>query len=328
MLNRRNFLEKSAKALAALGFTPLLSTCAQPDKKTTEITDNQASTPAVITTWGNEVPTQKAWEILKNQGYALDAVEAGVKISEADAANQYVGLGGFPDREGRVTLDASIMDEQGRGGCVAFLEDIKHPISVARRVMEQTPHVLLVGEGAQQFAIEQGFQKENLLTSASQAEYQKWLVKSKYETKINAERHDTIGMLSVDSQARLAGACTTSGMPFKMRGRVGDSPILGAGMYVDGDVGAATTSGLGELVLRTLGSFVVVEEMRRGAHPMEACLLAVKRIAAKVDVEAAQVGFVAINKKGEYGAYAIQPGFNFTLINAAGVLIQDAESLL
>ncbi len=274
------------------------------------------SFPAVIATWGpNLKANEAAWNILSKGGYALDAVEAGARVPEADPNDTSVGYGGFPDRDGYVTLDACIMDEKGMAGSVSFLQHIMHPISVSRLVMEKTPHVMLVGDGALNFALEQGFKKENLLTDVAKKAWEEWKKESKYKPIINVERHDTIGILAIDSMRRMAGACTTSGAAFKMHGRVGDSPIIGAGMFVDNEVGGAACSGLGEMVLRTLGSFLVVEEMRRGAHPQKAVETTIKRIVRKYPElsKEAQVGFIAMDKKGRHGAYAIHKGFNYVL---------------
>lgn len=292
--------------------------------------------PCVISTWDFGVAAnQAAFAVLAGGGSALDAVEAGARVPEADLANHSVGRAGYPDRDGRVTLDASIMDHLGNCGAVAGLEHIAHPISVARRVMERTPHVLLVGEGALQFALEQGFPKEELLTPESHDAWLAWLKESKYQPVANSEvgdygrqtkaaptgtpggplNHDTIGMLAIDAQGRLAGACTTSGMAWKLRGRVGDSPIIGAGLYVDGEVGAATSTGVGEEVIRTVGIFLVVELMRQGHTPASACEAAVRRILKKKPdaAKTLQVGFLAINRRGEVGAFALQPGFRYAL---------------
>ena len=282
--------------------------------------------PIVISTWDFGIAANKeAWKTLAKGGRALDAVEAGVKIPEADMKNHTVGRAGYPDRDGRVTLDACIMDEFGNCGSVAAMENIAHPISVARLVMEKTPHVMLVGDGATQFAVEQGFKKEKLLTPESYAAWKKWLKTAKYSPILNIENkqhrpgskynHDTIGMLALDAKGNISGACTTSGMAFKLHGRVGDSPIIGAGLYVDNEVGGATSTGVGEEVIRNVGSFLVVELMRQGYSPEDACKEAVSRIIKKKPETAKeiQVGFLAINKKGEYGAYAIQEGFSFAV---------------
>jgi len=325
MVNRRKFLTATSLAGAAL-LSGKNSVAGIIFPNPEPLLDN----PIVISTWDFGIAANAAaWEVLKKNGRALDAVEKGVHVPEADPNNQSVGLGGFPDRDGKVTLDACIMDEFGNCGSVAALENILHPISVARLVMEKTPHVMLVGEGALQFALQQGFKEENLLTPKSEKDWMEWLKKSEYKPQINIENksfrpdklpgnklnHDTIGMLAIDAKGNLSGACTTSGMGFKMRGRVGDSPIIGAGLYVDNEIGAATSTGVGEEVIRNVGSFLVVELMRQGYSPEDACKEAVMRIIRKKPETAKdiQVGFLAINKQGKYGAYAIQKGFSFAV---------------
>lgn len=319
MFDRRKFLKISAASasLAALSRNAFANTF-----------DNVGKSPGfpiVISTWNFGVAAnQEAWKTLSAGGRALDAVEAGVKIPEADMKNHTVGRAGYPDRDGHVTLDACIMDEHGNCGSVAAMENIAHPISVARLVMEKTPHIMLVGEGATQFAVEQGFKKEELLTPESEKAWKEWLKTAKYAPVMNIEHmpgskynHDTIGMLAIDAQGNISGACTTSGMAFKMHGRVGDSPIIGAGLYVDNEVGGATSTGVGEEVIRNVGSFLVVELMRRGYHPERACKEAVERIIKKKPEysKTIQVGFLAINKKGEHGAYALQHGFEYAVCN-------------
>jgi isoaspartyl peptidase/L-asparaginase-like protein (Ntn-hydrolase superfamily) len=276
-----------------------------------------------------------AWIILGAGGYALDAVEAGVRVPEADPEVISVGYGGLPDADGKVTLDACIMDENGRAGSVTFLEHIMHPISVARLVMERTPHVMLSGDGALKFALQNGFKKENLLTPAAKEAWKKWKKTNKgFSPVINIEKetrekHDTIGMLAMDSRGRLCGACTTSGMAFKMHGRVGDSPIVGAGMYVDGKVGGAAATGTGELVMRTLGSFLVVELMRNGLSPGEACREAVNRIRERnPDYRKHQVGFIALNIQGITGAFSIQPGFEYAVRSNSVRELKKVDSVL
>lgn len=312
MATRRKFLKLSA--LTASLFTVNKS-------KATELLQERPDPvkPVVLSTWRFGVEANAAaWEVLSKKGRALDAVEAGVKVPEADPGERSVGLGGRPDRDGRVTLDACIMDENMNIGSVACLEHIVHPISVARAVMEKTPHVMLVGEGALQFALKQGFKKENLLTSESEKEWREWLKESKYKPVANIENHDTIGMIALDMDGNLSGACTTSGMAFKMHGRVGDSPIIGAGLYVDNEVGAATATGHGEEVIRMAGSHAVVELMRQGIAPEEACKQVVQRIITSAKkrnkpLSELQIGFIAINKNGEHGAYCLQKGFNYAV---------------
>ena len=307
-MKRRKFIKKSGLSVGGM------LTFAQVKANTGILsTDHQTIKSAVcIATWNVENATRAAWSVLKEDGSALDAVETGAKIEEADVNNQTVGKGGRPDREGNVTLDASIMDHQGNCGSVVCMQNITHAISVARKVMEETPHVMLAGKGAEQFALEQGFQAEDLLTSKSAEDYQKWLETSNYEPVINIENHDTIGILALDAQGNLAGGCTTSGMAYKMAGRVGDSPIIGAGLFVDQKVGAATATGMGEEVVKTVGSFLVVELMRQGHSPDEACQMAVERIVENnPECQKIQIGYIALDKYGNSGAYCIHPGFNY-----------------
>lgn len=285
--------------------------------------------PIIISTWNSGIAANAAaWKILSSQGRALDAVEAGARVTEADPKDTSVGLGGLPDRDGHVTLDSCIMDEFGNCGSVAFLEHILHPVSVARKVMEKTPHVMLVGGGALKFALANGFKKEKLLTPESEKVWKEWLKKAEYKPVINIENHDTIGLVALDSSGNLSGACTTSGLAFKMNGRVGDSPIIGAGLYVDNEIGAATATGVGEEVIRIVGCHLVVELMRQGRTPKEACQEAVSRILKKSPEKSKeiQVGFIALNKQGEFGAYCLQPGFNYAVHDKEGNRLVDSES--
>ncbi|MEA1784574.1 N(4)-(beta-N-acetylglucosaminyl)-L-asparaginase [Arenibacter sp. GZD96] len=319
-MKRRKFLKNSATGSAALMAAPILSSCqTETNSKTTPATAIKAVKPIVICTWDFHNATSKAWEVLQNKGNALDAVEQGVMVEEADENNQTVGKGGRPDRDGKVTLDACIMDKDGNCGAVLYLQHIAHPISVARKVMEDTPHVMLAGAGAEQFAYENGFEKVNLLTKKSELEFIEWKKTAEYKPIINIENHDTIGMLAIDENGDMAGACTTSGMAYKIGGRIGDSPIIGAGLFVDNEVGGATATGVGEEVVRTVGSFLIVELMRQGKTPQEACEEGVKRIMAKnKDRTDFQIGFIALNKNGETGAYCIQPGFSYRKFSEEG----------
>lgn len=269
----------------------------------------------VISTWDFGLQAnEQAWKILASGGRSIDAIEQGIRVVEADPHNHSVGLGGFPDRDGHVTLDACIMDEKGRAGSVAFLESIVHPLSVARLVMEKTPHVMLAGKGALQFALANGFQETKLLTDEARKEWELWQKSNKYQPVINAENHDTIGMLSMDVRGNLSGGCSTSGLAYKMHGRVGDSPIIGAALFVDNEIGAAVTTGLGEMVMRSLSSFLVVELMRQGLGPQEACQEAISRIIHKnKGYSDNQVGIIALTKSGSIGAFAIQDGFTYAV---------------
>lgn len=325
-MNRRNFIEKSSLGTAVVLTSPITSNAQDIFKAKKKENPN---IPIVIATWDVPNACSAAWVILRNSGDSLEAVEKGVKVEEADVNNQSVGKGGRPDRDGNVTLDACIMDKDGNCGAVVFLQNILHPISVARKVMEETPHVMLAGKGAEQFAYEKGFEKTNLLTEKSKQEWLEWKKKSEYKPIINIENHDTIGMLALDENGDIAGACTTSGMAYKMGGRVGDSPIIGAGLFVDNEVGGATATGVGEEVVRTVGSFLIVELMRQGKSPQEACEEGVRRIIAKnknkLDF---QIGFIAINKKGETGAFCIQPGFSFRTFSREGHINTPSKSYI
>ncbi len=316
MTTRKSFIRHSLLAAASIGFGKVRAFVPsfQGNTNTKDI-----KKPVVISTWEMGLKANKvAWDLLINKGTALDAVEAGVRVVEADPAERSVGYGGRPDRNGHVTLDACIMDEHANIGAVACMEHIKHPISVARAVMEKSPHVMLVGDGALEFALGQGFKKENLLTPESEREWREWLKTAQYQPPVNVENHDTIGILALDVHGNLSGACSTSGMPFKMHGRVGDSPIIGAGLYIDNEVGGAAATGHGEEMIRIAGSHYVVELMRQGLSPEAACKEAVKRILMSQrkrgkDPMDIQVGFIALSKTGEYGAFCLQDGFEYAL---------------
>ena len=281
----------------------------------------------MLSTWNHGiVSNEEGWRQMQNGGNALDAVVEGTAVVESDPTGTSVGLGGRPDREGKVTLDACVMGPDGDAGGVCFLEDIEHPVRVARKVMETTPHVLLAGTGARDFALAHGFTPRNLLTEDSRRAWEQWKQSAEYKPIINVENHDTIGMLAQDLDGRLAGACTTSGLAYKLRGRVGDSPIIGAGLFVDDEVGACTATGLGEAVMKTLGSFLVVELIRQGLTPQAACEEAVDRIMRKMPVADLQVGYLAMDTAGNAGACAIHPGFNYARTVAGTTELVDAPS--
>lgn len=338
MANRRDFLRSAAALPIIAAAEPVLGA----DRSKT------FSRPVVVSTWDSGMTANAAaWKILQTKGKAIDAVEAAARASE-DEPSCCVGLDAYPDRDGYVTLDASIMDHRSNCGSVVFLQQIKHPISVARKVMESTKHVLLAGDGALQFARENGFDvMPRKLSSDAEKAYNEWLKKSEYKPVINIENrkisqndksapftvngainHDTMGTIALDSGGDLSGACTTSGMAFKMHGRVGDSPIIGAGLFVDNTVGAATSSGVGEEVIRICGTHLIIELMRFGYSPTRACREAVRRIVErdKVAAKEMQVGFIALSKKGEVGAYAIQHGFTYSVTNSGVNKVFEAES--
>ena len=308
MNKRRKFIKNTL--LGGIGASSLISSKKLEQKKSIDF----ANSPVIISTWNHGLDANiKAWEELENGKEGILAVESGVRISEADPKVRSVGYGGFPDRDGNVSLDACIMDKNSNCGAVSFLQNIKHPISVARKVMDETPHVMLSGAGALKFALEKGFPKEDLLTEKARKRWKEWLKDSKYKPIINVENHDTIGLLALDSNGDISGACTTSGLSWKMHGRVGDSPIIGAGMFVDNAVGGCCATGVGEAVMKTLGSFLIVELMRQGASPQEACEEGIARIVKNQNYKDMQIGYLAINKQGDHGAYAVQPWFNYAL---------------
>lgn len=316
-MKRRNFIKKaSATGLGFAAFSSSLVSCDTTlSKKKEPITTSKILKPLVIATWKTDLAVTTAAEVLEKGGSAIDAVEQGCRIEEANENGQSVGKGGLPDRDGDVTLDACIMNEKGDYGAVLGVKNIKHVISVARKVMEDTPHVMLVGEGAESFAVSKGFERENLLTEKSKKAWENWKIKSEYKPIINIENHDTIGMLAIDKNGDISGACTTSGLAYKMAGRVGDSPIIGGGLFVDNEIGGASATGLGEEVLKTVGSFLIVELMRQGKSPQQACEEAIGRIVNKPgkDFKNFQVGYIAINKRGETGAYSIHEWFSYNL---------------
>lgn len=332
MINRRKFASLFGSSLVA-GY---LNRCSTTQSARAKVSKSQKATATVLSTWNNQRANTIAMDTLSGPLEAgedesarlLNALELGINSVEADPKDTSVGLGGRPDRDGHVTLDACIMDDKGMAGSVTFLEGYKHAISVARKVLEETPHVIISGSGAAQFAESQGFIKENLLTTDSRQKYEQWLEESVYEPEINIERHDTIGLLVRSESGAMAGGCSTSGLAYKMRGRVGDSPIIGAGLYVDNEVGSAAATGLGELVLRQLSSFLVVEFMRQGMSPQRACEQAIKRIISKSKVEKAQVALIAMNKAGETGGYSIHPGFVYVLTEGDNSSLIQADSYL
>ncbi len=329
MATRRKFIESAlvASTAASMGMFPSFG------KQLSSVLkkENKTEKPVVISTWHHGIKANnKAWEILNKNGKALDAVEQGVRVIESDPTITSVGYGGLPDRDGYVTLDASIMNEKGDAGAVAFLQHIMHPISVAKLIMEKTPHIMIVGEGALEFALANGFKKQNLLTKEAKEKWEKWLKKTGYNpVRFNIDNHDTIGMLALDNLRNLSGSCTTSGIMYKQHGRVADSAIIGAGLFVDNEIGAVTATGLGESAIKIAGSHLIVEHMRMGKSPQEACEIAINRIVEKQpNYKDFQVAFIALNKYGEIGSYSIQEGFQYALYKNGKNKLYDSDYFL
>jgi len=321
MYTRRNFLQTSLAGTIGISLTGKI--------QNENLSSVQAGDyPVVISTWEHGLKANEAaWKILSEGGRALDAVEQGVRVTEADPEVNSVGYGGYPDSSGHVTLDAAIMDEKDNAGSVAYLSDIMHPVSVARMVMERTPHVMLAGKGALKFALSQGFKKENLLTAEARKAWLEWK-KTQKSHPVGKKDHDTIGMVAIDAAGNLSGACTTSGISFKMPGRVGDSPIIGAGLYVDNEVGAATATGQGELIMKVVGSFLVVELMRKGLSPEDACREAVMRINKKYSPPPdLQAGFIALAKNGKTGGFSLKSDFYYAVCRGGKNELIDAKYL-
>lgn len=265
-----------------------------------------------ISTWKTTEANYKAGSLLDNGTDALNAAVIGVAVEEENPKNTTVGYGGAPDRSGNVTLDACVMNHLGDCGSVVAVENIMNVARLAKDVMEKTPHVMLAGKGAEEFAISEGYKKIDLLTETSKKDWEKWLENKEYKPIINIENHDTIGMLCLDKNNNMSGACTTSGLAYKMKGRIGDSPIIGSGLFIDNKIGGAVATGLGEEVVKTVGSYLVVELMRQGKSPQEACETAVKRIVSSNSQENKfQVAYIAMNKSGEVGSFSIEPGFSY-----------------
>ncbi len=331
-MNRRKFIQAAAVAGSTVAVFQDHSAFASARSLQPGPGSIGAGKARVLSTWDFKLPVNEtAYKVLDGGGSLLDAVEQSINLVEADPKITSVGRGGYPDRDGHLTLDACIMDEHGNAGSVACIEHIMHPVSVARRVMEKTPHVVLVGDGALQFAVEQGFKKEDLLTEQAKAAYRDWLKSSGYKPPISKDNHDTIGLIAMDANGNLAGGCSTSGAAWKMHGRVGDSPLIGDGLYVDNEIGAATSTGLGEVCIKVAGSFLVVESMRYGKSPAEACRIAVERVIQKMpqykDVDNFLVGFVAMNKRGEVGAMSYRKGLQYSLCVDGVNKVYDADYL-
>ena len=318
-MNRRKFIKNTSTGAIGLTIPCVLGSCVDGSKKnqsaseeTTKMTNTSPKKPIAICTWQFPQASEQAGQALKNGASPLDAAISGAAVEEENLKNTTVGKGGAPDREGNVTLDACVMDSNGDCGAVVAVENITNVAALAKIVMQETPHVMLAGAGAEELAYHHGFEKEQLLTEESRQAWEEWKKSPEYKPIINIENHDTIGILTMDEHGDIAGACSTSGLSYKMKGRIGDSPIIGSGLYIDNEIGAAVATGMGEEVMKTVGSFLIVELMRNGMSPQQACEEAVRRVTKKNDnYKHFQVAYIAINKKGETGAFCIHEGFTY-----------------
>ena len=300
--------------------------------------------PLLLATWSfGRTAVAAGWPHLAGQGgSSLDAVEHAVRAVEADPACMTVGYGAYPDAAGEITLDASIMLSPARCGSVCFVRRILHPVTLARLVMEKTPHVMLAGDGAERFAASQGIAPADLVGDASRRAYEKWLAEHRAPTVRSGllpnveetglpqeDSHDTVGVLALDAAGVLAGACSTSGLAFKLPGRVGDSPIIGHGLYVHPRHGAAVATGHGELIMGVCGAFLAVEEMRRGASPAEAAAEVLRRIIESRTLEAGhQAALIALAPDGRWSRAALRPGFKVAVKTSARDDLVESEQVL
>jgi len=332
-IKRRSLLKRLPAILTAPAAIATISTnaisCADaPNEVEKTPTPDHSKSTVIVSTWNNQKANNTAAKSAADGSNIIDAIVDGISIVESDIEDMSVGKGGRPDRMGDVTLDACMMDHAGEAGGVCFMKDIEHPIQVARDVMYKTPHVLLAGEGAKRFAIEQGYPTTNLLTEKAKAELAEWKKTSTYKPIPNIEMHDTIGMIGIHD-GKLGGGCSTSGLAYKMQGRVGDSPIIGAGLFVDGAAGACTATGMGEMMMKNLSTFLVVEFMRGGDSPREACKKSIMRVTDKLNGQRSelQMGLVAIDSKGNVGGYSILPGFVYAQTVDGKTEVIEAESI-
>ena len=324
-LSRRTFLSTAAAATA----TGLVAGGhVSADSMMSSAEPIAADGPVFVSTWAfGQVANETGMRSLTADGSLLDAIEMGIRAIESDASYHSVGFGGTPNADGVVQLDACIMDHRYNAGSVAAIEEIAHPISVARMVMERTKHVMLAGAGARKFALEQGMEAIAMLTEDRRQKWETWL-KTQEEMSLD-ESHDTIALVARSADGTLSGGCSTSGWGYKLAGRVGDSPIIGSGLYVDGQVGAAGATGLGENVMRYCGSFLVVDLMARGASPQEACIETVLTMGRKdpLPLKEMSLNFVAVDRHGRHGGAGSDAGFQYSVTTREGSQVIDAVTV-
>jgi N4-(beta-N-acetylglucosaminyl)-L-asparaginase len=316
MVTRREMLGIMAGSVSAMAIAPNSFGC------------DSVAESVIIATWPFGVDAcRESYRVLGLEGKEpIDAVEAGIQVTEADVTNRSVGIGGLPNADGVVQLDACIMNDRQKSGSVAGLKGFAHPISIARRVMETTKHVMLVGEDAAQFAAKHGFEKADMPVPEAKKAWQEWKEKQSAEALDIEKNHDTIALLVCRADGKLAGGCSTSGLAFKLPGRVGDSPIIGSGLYVDGRVGAAGATGIGENIMRYCGSFLAVEFMRAGASPEEACRKVIERIADGEQKPPSElhINFIAVDKNGVWGAAGTDGDFQYGLVQGGRAKVVPA----
>ena len=304
-MKRRSFIH-------SLSVAGILPSFASQQLNTISFQETVKNDPIAICTWNFTQANAAAGKALEEGKDALTAAILGAQVEEENPNNSTVGFGGAPDRDGQVTLDACVMDHQGNCGAVLAVENVVHVAALARDVMEKTPHVMLSGKGAEEFARTMDYPVQPLLTESAKSNWEKWKKEGNYKPVINIENHDTIGVLCLDNQGNISGVCSTSGLAYKMKGRIGDSPIIGSGLFVDNTVGGAVATGMGEEVVKTVGSFLIVELMRQGMTPQQACDEAISRIVEKQNgTPNFQVAYIALDKKGNVGASAIHEGFSY-----------------
>lgn len=308
-MSRRRFVGKTTAGL--------LGAAALSRKAKAALSAGAGEVPLIVSTWPfGKDSNDQALKVLRQGGSILDAVEQGIWVAESNAPNQSVGLGGRPNAAGVVQLDACIMHGPGhQAGSVGAIEGIRHPISAARRVMEKTRHVMLVGEGARMFALQEGLESIEIDSQErNQAWQKKQMAQRAKQAGAKKSDHDTIALLVLGADGNIAGGCSTSGLGGKLPGRVGDSPILGSGLYVDNEVGAAGATGVGENVMRYCATFRIVEYMRQGLSPGDACLETIRHI-ARVNPKGMNlsINFVALDKRGNFGAAGTDAGFRYSV---------------
>jgi len=343
-ISRRDFVATTTAGAVGLALPAAVVGQNGPDDARAPATGRRLARPAVVSSANGIRGVARAYETLGRGADPLDAVIAGVNIQELDPEDQSVGLGGLPNADGVVTLDASCMHgPTRRAGAVAALEGIATPSLVAKAVMDYTDHILLVGEGAKRFALAMGFKEQNLLTEKSRQDWLRWRARLNPEDNWLDYDDDvviklstgTINMNAVTASGDIASVTTTSGLSWKIPGRVGDSPIIGAGQYCDNGVGAAGSTGRGEANIKACGAFLTVEHMRSGMKPEQACLKTLERVVATTERRLLDargrprfnLNYYAVAKDGSFGGASLYSGSRFAVADASGARLVDSAYL-